>query len=61
MQKVISPIASSSQPRILILSMRNLESYVSRSYINELKKCIFSWENVDLLSIPYFRNKLSKK
>lgn len=61
MQKIISPVASSSQPRILILSMRDLESHISRSYINEFEKCICSWENVEVLKIPYFRNKLSKK
>ncbi len=61
MQKAIPPVAFSSQPRILILSMCDLESHISRSYINEFEKCICSWENVDVLSIPYFRNKLSKK
>jgi Glycosyl transferases group 1 len=61
MQKVIIPCTSNSQPRILILSMRDLEFHVSRSFINEFENCISSWEQVDLLSIPHFSKTIPKK
>lgn len=61
MRKETSPVSSSCQSRTLILSMRDLESHVSRSYINEFENCICSWEEADLISIPHFSKTLTTK
>lgn len=61
MQKITFPSNSSSQSRILLLSMRDLEFHVSRSYINEFENCIRSWDTVDLVSIPHFSKSLPVK
>lgn len=61
MQKPTFPQNSSSQSRILILSMCEIESHVSRSSINEFENCICSWEDVDLLSIPCFTKSVGTK
>jgi hypothetical protein len=61
MQELTSPLSSSSQARVLILSMRDLEFHVSRSSINEFENCICSWEDVDMLSIPHFTKSLVSK
>ncbi len=61
MQKTTFHNNPSSQSRILLLSMRELEFHVSRSYINEFENCISSWDTVDLLSIPYFSKTLPVK
>lgn len=60
MRKETSPVNSSCQSPTLILSMRDVESHVSRSYINEFENCICSWE-ADLISIPHFSKTLTTK
>lgn len=61
MQEITFPFSSNSQPRTLILSMRNLDRHVSRSYINEFENCICDWEEADFLNLPYFSETLAKK
>ena len=61
MRKEPSPVGSSCYSRTLILSMRDVESHVSRSYINEFENCICSWEEADLISIPHFSKTLATK
>lgn len=61
MQKIPFPFSSNSQPRTLILSVRDLDRHVSRSYINEFENCICNWEEADFLNVPYFSKTLAKK
>ena len=61
MQKTTSPLSSNSQPRILVLSMRDLEFHVSRCYINEFENCICSFDDVDLFKLPYVKRNFTDK
>ena len=61
MQKVPFPLGSNSQPRILVLSMRDLEFHVSRCYISEFENCICSFDDVALFKLPYVNRNFTDK
>ncbi|PSB33188.1 hypothetical protein [Chlorogloea sp. CCALA 695] len=61
MQTAPFPLGSNSQPRILVLSMRDLEFHISRSYISEFENCICSFDDVDLFKLPYVNKNFTEK
>ncbi len=46
--------------RVLVLSMRNFESRVGRSFLFEFEYCVGDFEQVDVLSPGFERNKINK-
>ncbi len=52
--------SSASSSRVLILSMRNFESRVGRSFLFELEYCVCDFEQVDVLAPSFSRTKLNK-
>ncbi len=48
------PIAANKTPRVLVLSLRNIEFAVSRSYTLEIEDTISDFERVETISPAYF-------
>ncbi len=46
--------------RVLVLSMRNFESRVGRSFLFEFEYCVGDFEQVDVLSPGFERNRINK-
>lgn len=51
-----SSVAANKSPRVLVLSLRNIEFAVSRSYTLEIEDTISDFEKVETISPAYFSN-----
>lgn len=55
------PLNANEAPRVLVLSLRNIEFAVSRSYTLEIEDTITNFERVETLSPEYFSSDSRKK